>query len=48
MKTMIWAINLALFGAVFPLYLSRRSRGVLLLAAMAAPWLAFWMGWLAR
>lgn len=48
MKTMIWAINLALFGAVFPLYLSRRTRGVVLFAAVVAPWIAFWLAWFTR
>jgi hypothetical protein len=48
MKILLLVVYFVLFGFVWPVYLSNRMRGRLMLTSMAAPWLAFWLVWFAR
>lgn len=38
----------ATFGFWWPVYIGKRTRGALSLACIAAPWIGFWVGVLAR
>lgn len=48
MKTFLAVTYFVAFGFVFPAWVIKRSRGVVAMCAIAAPWVAFWMGFFAR
>jgi hypothetical protein len=48
MKLLILIVYFAFFGFGWPVFLTHRMRGRIMLVAMVAPWIAFWAGWFAR
>lgn len=48
MKLIIVLSYFALFGVIWPYWVGGRTRGNVTVLCLAAPWVAFWLGYFAK